>query len=227
MYAALHDSALDRTESGRRHIHSLLEGDDLKALRILEKISALRPPVSDAVQNELTQFTSGIFTCASPSRNSIEEQLRRGPVHECGLSFQNVSEHVKAAEAAANKGAALFDLAFSRKMEVFMNQTVRQRLRQGESDLVIAGILGCKDGSELRAHLTRSVLRDPSVVETINRYLKRISVRRVRIGDFKPTLGTIEKDQIAAVAKEFHEYLEEKIKSIEGDENTLPMLQLD
>jgi hypothetical protein len=227
VYGALHDSALDSTERNRRQIQNLLEGDGLKVLRILEKIAALRPPVSDGLQNELTQLAGGIFTCASPSRNSIEEQVRRGPVHECGLSFQNVSEHLKDAETAANKATALVDMAFSRKMEVFMNQTVRQRLQQGESDPVISGILGCQDGLELRAHLTKAVLRDPSVVDTINRYLKRISVRRVRIADFKPTLGTIEKDQIATVAREFRAYLEEKLSSIEGGEDTLPMLQLE
>jgi hypothetical protein len=61
----------------------------------------------------------------------------------------------------------------------------------------------------------------------INRYLKRIVVKRVKIADFKPKAGTIEKDQIRSVAEEFRRFLESQFSGGEGDDDSLPMLQLE
>jgi len=81
--------------------------------------------------------------------------------------------------------------------------------------------------AEVRVHLTRACLDDSSVVETINRFLKRIIVRRVSIAGFTPSVRTIEKDQVAQVAREFQEYVEQQFEDGEADDDTLPMVQLE
>lgn len=227
VYVTLHDSVVDNADKKRGEIKSILEGEEMEVLRILEKISALQPAVSSDIENKLTGLVEGIFTCPSPSRRSVEEQARRGPIHECGLAFQNSADHMNGAEDAWNEAVTIFDAAFNSKMEVFLSPTVRERLKQGESEPLIAELLNCSTVSEARSFLVKACLDDPSIVDIINRYLKRIAVKRVKISEFKPTVSTVEKDQIPLLSQEFQKYLDDQINSIDADEDTLPMLQVE
>lgn len=80
---------------------------------------------------------------------------------------------------------------------------------------------------ELRAYLVKAVQKTPGIVEIINRYLKRIVVKRVRIADFRPEVGTIQKEQVEKVTEEFGRFLEAQFTDNEEDEDSLPMLQLE
>ena len=68
-------------------------------------------------------------------------------------------------------------------MDIFSNPTVKERLEQGKSEPIIKGILGCSTVKEIRSYLVKAVLDDPSVVDVINRYLKRIVVKSVKLSD--------------------------------------------
>jgi hypothetical protein len=92
---------------------------------------------------------------------------------------------------------------------------------------VLAGLLQCASAAEVQTYLVRACLANPVVVDIINRYLKRIVLKRVKIADFRPPVSTIEKDQIATLVQEFRKYLEEQLDSIEVSGDTLPMLQLE
>ncbi|HYB04190.1 MAG TPA: hypothetical protein VED17_07000 [Nitrososphaerales archaeon] len=225
-YISWHDSVLDHTEARKNDIDSLLEGTDFKALKVLEGMTALQPPISDRIERQLLELGNRIFECPSPSRASIVEQLKRSPVHECGLSFENAGEHCMNAERAAVEARNLLDSGLTGKVEIFLTAAVRERLQQGKSEKVIAEIIECGNVSELRSVLVRWCLTDPSIVDTINRYLKRIIVKEVNIADFKPSLWTIEKSQVSTVTKEFERFLETQLNGIEVDEETLPMLRL-
>jgi hypothetical protein len=157
----------------------------------------------------------------------VEDHLCNGPLHECGLSFVNALTYAQAAESAAKKAGQLLDDAFRRKMEVFLNPAVRERLEQGKSEPTIDGLLACKNTNELRAYLVKAVQKTPGIVEIINRYLKRIVVKRVRIADFRPEVGTIQKEQVEKVTEEFGRFLEAQFTDNEEDEDSLPMLQLE
>jgi len=47
------------------------------------------------------------------------------------------------------------------------------------------------------------------------------------MSEFKPSVSTVEKDKISSLAQEFQKYLEDQINSIDADEDTLPMLQVE
>lgn len=227
LYVTMHDTVMNSTTTCKRVIQQKLEGDELKALRVLERIQVLQPAVSEALEQQLADLRARIFTCPLPSRASIEEQLRSRPVHACGLSFHNFTEYLQSAEESAKTAAALFKKALDQKVAVFMNPTVRERLEQGKSEIIIAEILKRQDISELRTFFVKTCLDAPALVDTINRYLKRIVVKRVRIADFKPGVSTVEREQIPVLVREFQNYLEEQLNSIEADEDTLPMLQVE
>jgi hypothetical protein len=118
----------DRIDASRKQIQDAITGADIKALGVLDGVTALQPPSTDKLVFRLTQLRSEIFECPSPSRASVEDHLRNGPLHECGLSFANASNHAQAADSAARKAIQLLDEAFRRRMEVFLNPAVRERL---------------------------------------------------------------------------------------------------
>jgi len=227
VYLPIHETVVNRIDASRKQIQDTITGNDIKALGVLDGITALQPTSTEKVVEHLIQLRSEIFECPSPSRTSVEDHLRNGPLHECGLSFINASTYDQAAENAAIKAGELLDVAFRRKMEVFLNPTVRERLEQGKTEPSIAELLTCKTTDELRAYLVKAVQETPGIVDVINRYLKRIVVKRVKIADFRPKVGTIQKDQVGEVAEEFGQFLKTQFDDNEGDEDSLPMLQLE
>jgi hypothetical protein len=52
-------------------------------------------------------------------------------------------------------------------------------------------------------------------------------MKKVRLADFKPTVNTIEQDQVAELVGQFRCFLENAFNSIEQDGDTLPMLQME
>ncbi len=114
-------------------------------------------------------------------------------------------------------------------MEVFLNPSVQERLKQGTADSNIAALINCTTVDEIRKYLVEKSQTDPSIVEMINRYLKEIVVKKVRMADFKPTINIVEKEQIVDLALEFQAFLEQQLESALGDEsaNKLPMLQVE
>jgi hypothetical protein len=223
----MHESVVNGIDASRKQIRDAMTGADVKALGILDGITALQPASTDKLIARLTQLGTEIFECPSPSRASVEDRLRNGPLHECGLSFVNASIHAQTTDGAARKAGQLVDDAFRRKMEVFLNPAVWERLEQGKSEPTISGLLACRTTDELRAYFVKIVQETPGIVDVINKYLKRIVVKRVKIADFRPKTGTIQKDQVGKVAEEFGRFLETQFTDEEGDDDSLPMLQLE
>lgn len=227
VYLTLHDNVVDRADGCRREIAGIVEGDEFKALEVLEKVAALQPAVSAGIKSELDQLGGGLFACPTPARLSVEDQLKRGPVHECGLTFQNGQKSIAAADAALQQAREVFNSTFDRKLAVFQNPAVRERLEQGKTEKIIAGILVAGDLAGLRKLLVEAANRDPSIVDVINRYLKKIVVKAVRLSDFTPSATTIEKDQVSAVTQEFQQFLEKALDEVKGGKDVLPMIQFE
>ena len=229
VYITLHNSVLSKLESHRMALQRLLDSTELAALKMLENISALQPAVSSTIEDRLRKLLNGIFTCPSPSQNSIESGLEREPVHICGLSLENYNGLLQRAAQAEEEAQRLFTEAIEHKMKVFLNPAVQERLKQGTADSNITALLNCTTVDEVRKYLVEKSQANPGIVEIINRYLKEIVVKKVRIADFKPTINIVEKEQIVDLALEFQAFLEQQLESALGDEsaNKLPMLQVE
>jgi len=222
-YATLHDTVTAKLEDHRSEIESTPGSAPFKALQTLEGITALKPPVSGSF--DFQALAGRIRTCPSPSRQSVEQQLRNGPVHECGLTFENAKEHLNQATQVRCVADALLTTALDRKAEVFLNPAIRTRLEQGKQEKPIAELLTKSDLTALREFLVANATLQ--FVQTINRYLKNIVTKNVSLTEFKPSLTTIEPDQAAKVVKEFQEFLEQQFKTISEDNDTLPMLHFE
>ncbi|MBU0995361.1 MAG: hypothetical protein KJ737_22930 [Proteobacteria bacterium] len=226
-YLPMHESVMNKIDDSRKKFQDAITGTDIMVLGVLDGITALQPASTDKLVTDLEEIGTKVFECPSPSRASVEDHLRSGPFHECGLSFVNASIYVQVAEGAAQTAHQLLNEAYRKKMEVFLNPAVRKRLEQGKTESVIDSLLSCQTIDELREYFIKAVQEIPGIVEIINKYLKRISVKRVRIADFKPKTSTIQKDQIKKVAEEFNHFLELQFNDNEGDEDSLPMLLLE
>jgi hypothetical protein len=227
VYSAIHESVMQSLENDKEQLDGLINGEELRSLRMLEKLSALQPETSEGIASKLTNLSGEIIPCPSSSRVSIEEQLKVSPLHECGLEFSNADDLVRRGKHALQQARDLLTTAFNRKMEIFLNPAVQERLQQGVSEPLIASLLKCATVTDLRTFLVETVSKDSSFVEIVSRYLKRITVKRVRLSDFKPSISTVEGHQIPAVAEEFRGYLESQLESIDGGDDTLPMLQVE
>jgi hypothetical protein len=227
VYAPMHESAMARIDTSRNKIQDLVDGDDIKVLSALEGITALQPACVQNILGRLAQLQKSLFECPVPSRSSIEDQLRNGPIHECGMSFVNYTHHVETADDAVSEANKLINESFNTKMKVFWNPTVRERLEQGRSISCIAGLLDCKNTDELREYFIKVIPETPDIVGIINTHLKRIVITRVKIADFKSAVNFIQKDQIREVAEEFSKFLETQFCGAQEDEDSLPMIQLE
>jgi hypothetical protein len=227
LYDSMLNAVLDQVEGCRAAIQKLIDGDEMLAYKSAEGITALQPPVSAALIKELTELRDSLFSCGPLSRASIEDQLQRGPVHECGLTFANAADTVKQATGAGSEAARAFNDAIDRKIEIFLNPAIRGRLNQGKHEPAIAGLLAAATVDGIRRYLLDRLKSDSGLVSTINRYLKKINVRSVKVSGFKPSRATVEKDQIANVADEFRVFLEAELKVIDDGEDSLPVLQLE
>ena len=227
VYLTLHDNVVDRVDVCRREIEGILEGDEFKAMGLLEKIVALQPAVSGGVRAELDAALKGLFVCPAPSRASVEDQLRRGPLHECNLSCQDGQGFITMAEHTVQHARKLFNATIDRKLAVLQNAAVQERLEQGKGEKIVANVLACGDLAALRKHLVGAVLKDPAIVDVLNRYLKKIVVKVVKLTDFKPSANTIEAEQVTAVAQEFQQFLEKALDEVKSSEDVLPMIQIE
>ena len=224
VYATLHDTVMAKLEDHRARIEAIPTSQDFKALQTLEGISALQPPVSGSLnfQGHVDQ----IHLCSSSSRQSVEQQLRNSPVHECCLTFETYRQQIQHAEQVCQQAEAELSAALDRKVEVFLNPAIRARLEQGKQEKAIADILSKTTLLELRGFLIENAT--PELVQTVNRYLKNIVTKNVKLTDFKPSLTTIEPDQAAKVVKEFERFLGDQFKSVSDvDDGTFPMLHFE
>ena len=227
VYATLHESVIGKADSCKRKIRNISSSDDFQAFKVMEGITALHPSISGKIEEECDALVEQIFSCSSPSRASIEEYLKRSPIHDCGLSFENYGDHIDQAEDAVTQARKSLESSINVKLSVFLTPTVRDLLGQGKSEKIIADILDCRNTDEVRSVLIQACLRDDSVVSIINRYLKRVVVKKVKIADFRPSVSTIEKSQIPDLVQEFSDYLEHAIEEIEDKGDSLPMLQIE
>jgi hypothetical protein len=227
VYTVLHDGVMDVADTARRRIQDLLRGKELQAMQRLEQVSALRSSVPEDVTGALQDLANNVFFCAQPSKSSIETQLQRGPVHECSLSFQNAANHTRQAQETAKQAILTLEEAINRKVKVFLTPNIQDRLRQGGAEPGIAALLRCETLDDLRGYLVEASLADPALIDQINRYLKQVIVKKIRMADFKPAMSTVGKDQIGDLVLQFRRFLEQELNSIEEDGDTLPMLQVE
>ncbi len=227
LYISLHDALIDTADESRKVIDELIHGEEMKALVLLEKITALKPPVSPMLKEKLLSLSSHIISCASPSKVAVTNHLLHHPVHDCGIEFANYETHRENAVASSKSAREMLETALRKKMEVFFNETIREKLKQGAHEPVVGGLMKCTTAGELKDYLIREILAQPSLIEIINRYLKKIVIKPVKLSDFKPLQSTVEREDLEELSRQFREFLRGHIDSMNPDSETIAMLKIE
>ena len=72
--------------------------------------------------------------------------------------------------------------------------------------------------------LGKETANSKEAIATLQRYLKKIQVRKVRVSDFTPSKRTLEASDIDKVVTEFRAFLEDALTA--GDDE-LPVIELE
>lgn len=225
IYFNMHEKVIDHISTRRDEIQTLLDSDELKALQILEDITVLQPPTSGELRDKLEEMRGSLLACPNPSKESVIERLKVNPIHDCGLSFQDYAQHMQHADAKAEEAKRHFEHSINTRFGAFLNEAIRSRLEQGAAEKSIAKLLECDSLENIRAYLVKAALEDGSFIKTINKYLKKIVVKRVEMAQFSPKAKTIERDGLEGVVDDFRNFLEDQFQEIESGDGDLPMLQ--
>jgi hypothetical protein len=94
-------------------------------------------------------------------------------------------------------------------------------LQQGEREPFVVEVLNAPDADKLSDLLAQRISADPAQAKLLDKYLKRIVVRVVRLQDFHPSKATIEKGDIENVVGEFRRFLE---SAVVGDGKSQSMI---
>lgn len=212
-YRTMHDTVTSELDERHGSIDGLRQGAELKVILMLDEVTALQPVAGPAVLAKLDEYSARIPTCSDTSASGVAGSLRKEPSHVCGLTFANAAERISAAAAAEAEAVASIHDALDSKVRLLFSGPVWTLLKQGEGDPFISGLLDCANEEAISQYLVANVQKSADVASRLNRCLKKMVVKPVRMADFKPTLETVQKDQLDQVVAEFKSYLEKQFPS--------------
>lgn len=222
IYCSRHSTLNHETTRHRGLIRQFITCDELKALERLESIRAFQPKTVAILLEELDCCYSEIFYCNDPSHHSIVQDLKDRPWHKCGLKLESADLLLHEAKNCFEKARHAFDSIFEQKLSVLLDPSTRDRIKTSSNDPLAALILSCKDIPDLRANFLPKVLEDPSCIDKISSFLKRVRTIPVRLTDFKLSSKSCPTDQLPQIVNEFRSFLESKLTQNldEGDSIT-------
>jgi hypothetical protein len=226
LYRAMHDKAVGDLEKTRTELETLADGEIMRTMTVLQKISALAGYDTQALKDQILERRDRIVTCEKSSVASIGEDLRKSPVHHCGIAFGNYKTLIKDAGESRDLSEAGVNDMFTRMAEFFLNPSVRENFKQVKQDSVIKGLLACESVDGMQKYLIKTCADGDSFVETITRYLKKVVVKPIRISSFTPSSRTIEREKIPEIVEEFRQFLEAQFDEREKDD-AVPVIQLE
>ena len=229
LYRAMHDQTVTELESARTHLESLTDGEVMRTMAALQKIPALSGYDTNALKEQVTGRKDQIVTCEKSSVASIGEDLRRSPLHHCGISFENYKTLLHNAEEAKTLSDGSVNDVFARMAEFFLNPSIRERFKQTKQDPVIKKLLTCESVEDMQRYLIEACAEGAdgdAFVTAVTRYLKKVVVKPIKITSFIPSSRTIEREKIPLIVEEFRQFLEAQFDEREKDE-AVPVIQLE
>jgi len=219
-YKTMHDTVTSEMETRREAIDGLRRGVELKMVLMLDDVTALRPVAGPGLLRKLEECAARIPVCTDASASGVAATLRKQPAHECGLNFANAAERIRAAADAEAEAIAAVHDALTTKVRSLFSGPVWALLKQGEGDPFIRGLLDCPSEETISRYLLENTPKCADAASRLNTCLKKMVVKPVCMADFKPTLETVQKDQLDQVVAEFRSYLAQQFPSTSDPDET-------
>ncbi len=213
-YLQAFDEVTGKCEAVRTAIDKLPESAELTTIAELVQIDALSSLDLAALKTRIDACKAGLFDC-SLDRNGVERALKDRPIPEgCVLHVDEAGRLIETAEKALVQADSLVSSALVSMAKLLRQPALLSLLQQGAQEPFIAEVLNAPDADKLADLLARRIPADPAHAKLLDKYLKRIVVRVVRLQDFHPSKATIEKGEIDEVVGEFRRFLE---SAVDGD----------
>lgn len=227
-YLKFFDQVTAHTEEIRQQIRALPAGADYKALTQLAAVSQLGRNRQDGLQAVFAQAQEPLFPF-DLTRADLERTLREWPQPPSSpLTLGNAGDWLQKADDTLNQCRQAVHDALLEKATLLHSDALRERLVQGTDDPFIAGLLATESAPAMAAYLAQTLgkeaVNSKEAIATLQRYLKKIQVRKVRVSDFAPSKRTLEASDIDKVVTEFRTFLEDALTA--GDDE-LPVIELE
>src|SRR5207245_4606088 len=128
------------------------------------------------------------------------------------LHVDQAEGSVAAAEQAHEKAKAKVRSALVGMANLLQEPALRTLLQQGEQEPFIAEVVKAADAEKLADLLAERIPADKAHAKLLAKYLKRIVVKVVRLQDFHPSKGTLEKKNIETMVGELRKLLDAAVE---------------
>ena len=230
-YLQVFDEVTARGEQVRQQIESLPEDPAYRTLARLARIEQLGSDPLTEVQRVIAKVLEEP-TQLSPTeltRAEIERHLRHWPhPPECALTLQNAEQWRNKVDDAFASCEDAVHRALLDRAALLHSDAIRERLAQGLEEPFIAGLLGRRSPEQVVDYLVGKMGRESTAeldpVKLIERYLKKLHVRKLALADFAPSKRAIEAGDVDDIVGEFREFL---LEALAGGDDELPVLELE
>ena len=227
-YLQLFDQVASHTEQIRQEIRDLPEGDIYKTIAALAQVKQLgadpRPQISSLC--EAAQRSASLLP-ANLTRASVERDLKSGPhPNNCPLTFANASTLIQASDEALSQCSQLLIASLEDKARLLTSPALRERLEAGQGEAFIDELLSLAGMNQIYDTLVKHLGQaDADTVKhniaLLQRYLSKMRIKRISLGDFHPGRSTIETGDVGQVVEEFRKFLANQFNPNSADESTI------
>jgi hypothetical protein len=231
-YLQLFDQVTAHTEQVQQQIKVLNRHETYLALTKLAQVKALGADSRSGLEEGWVQAVEGppeLFPMTL-THDKVKQELNAMPQPPgCPLTIQNAGDWLQRADDALNKCQTALQLALRDKATLLHSEALRERLKQGQNEAFIAGLLAAPSVEEMVTYLAQTLgssdLADPDPISLLNRFLKQIRIRKLRLTNFSPGKQTIEASDIDQIVAEFRQFLLAAL-STDGDDE-LSVIELE
>lgn len=227
LYKTMHEYTLSEIEKNKNAIENFTKTQKWIIVTELQKIESLQPKIVIDIVRKIDEEIRSLNTCSDPSIASLETKIKTYPEHDCGLSFTNYQTKINYSKTSLESIEKIVSTGTTHTFIFFLSPTIKEKLSQGKDDESIKSLINCKDEDQLIKFFSKYLTKDKDLINKINKFLKQLKMRTIKLDDFNPSITLIEEDQIDKITEEFSKFLADEFKKIELDKNTLKVLKIE
>lgn len=220
-YIQVFDKVISEMESSRTTVQSAIDGGAAQSLTALNRVKALHEVNLDVLREQVESSLEELLP-ADLKAHAVRAELKETPFpRDCGNLIAEAGGWLDKAKDVAGQAVEVFRVQVERHAAMLQSTQLRQLLEQGKGDPFVAEILGARNKPALADLLVAELSADPGKVKVLNKYLKKIRVKRVKLSDFDAGMETIGPEDLDKVVAAFRKFLQDQLGEQKSGESTM------